>query len=122
MPVTNRVEYHEATFPFIEEAIERLFRETGRPVTHDAIAAAYLQHPVVNQILVERQKRIAKRHTLEWLAANDVAWFSARITAGTLRSGDRFNRCRVNNKWAYSIVSKDASRRRSAVRTSTQWL
>jgi hypothetical protein len=101
---TNPATHQEAAFLVIEGIIERLFRESGNPVSHDAIAETYLKDSVGRQILVDRQHRLSKGHTLEWLAANDVAWFGARMSAGTLASSGRYIRSRVNGKWAYALA------------------
>jgi len=95
--------YQDAAFAVIESTIERLFRESGIPVAHDEIAKAYQKDPVGHRILVERQNRLSIAHSLEWLAANDVAWFSARMSAGSLPSAGRYVRSRVDGKWAYAI-------------------
>ena len=100
----KRVNSQEASFSLIEEIIVRLFRGSKAPVTHDAIAEAYQQDTVGREMLVRRQNRLSKRHTLEWLAANEVAWFSARISRGDLSIAGRFSRSRVDGKWAYAPV------------------
>ena len=90
--------------PCDRRIIERLARESSDPVKHDAIAEAYLEDAVGRQILVDHQQRLSKSHTLEWLAANDVAWFSARMSAGELPWAGRFVRSRVDGKWAYALI------------------
>ena len=102
MSSTKPATHQEAAFLVIEGIIERLFRESGRPVSHDAISEAYGKDIVGRQILVDRQQRLSKGHTLEWLAANDVAWFDAKMSAGALASSGRYIRSRVNGKWAYA--------------------
>ena len=104
MSPTKRPSHQAAAFLVIEGIIEHLARESGDLVKHDAIVEAYLQDAVGRQILVDHQQRMSKSHTLEWLAANDVAWFSARISAGMLPSAARFTRSRVKGTWAYALV------------------
>jgi len=99
MPPAND---QEATFGLIEAIILRLFRKSNVPVTHDAIAAAYLHDDVARPLLVRRQGSLPEPHTLEWLASNDVAWFSARISRREWPIEGRFIRSRVNGKWAYA--------------------
>ena len=96
--------YQEAMFSLIEELIDRLSRRTTAFVSHDAIASAYRRDPVVEPILVRRQNRLKKWHPLEWLASNDVQWFSAKYSTGALPTAGRFIRSRVNGKWAYRSV------------------
>ena len=98
----RRPTYQQTMFPLMEAIILRLHQQTGSPVTHDEIAEAYRQDSVVQPELVRRQNTLPQRHTLEWLASNDVQWFSAKFP---LIAVGRFTRFRVSGKWAYVPVS-----------------
>lgn len=40
-------------------------------------------------------------HTAEWIAHNMVAWFSQRISVGESDWKERFDRIKIDGKWAY---------------------
>jgi hypothetical protein len=52
--------------------------------------------------IIEQARTQAKEpHSDEWLAHNMVAWFSQRITVGDSGWKDRFERAKIDGKWAY---------------------
>jgi hypothetical protein len=104
------------SFALIEEIIVRLFRQSDAPVTHAAIAEALVVDQAGRQILRERQASLSRERTLEWLASNEVARFSARISRGEFSIDGRFVRSRAGGTYAYAPVRPPAPtpRRRKA--------
>jgi len=63
--------------------------------------AALLQNGQARRIIEAAQEQLPKRLSLDRLAANMVAWFSQRITAGQSDLVREFERINVDRKWAY---------------------
>lgn len=91
---------HADVFPIIAKTIEDLSASKEDYVTHDEIVEALLADPVAVEI-VDRAHRAQPDHTQEWLAHNMVAWFSERISVGQSDWRERFERKKVDGKWAY---------------------
>jgi hypothetical protein len=85
------------TFPIIAEIIEHLFEESRAYVTHDAIVDRLLKHPEAAAIL----SYCPKNESTEWWASNMVSWFSQAFRVGRSDWNNRFERKKIDGKWAY---------------------
>jgi hypothetical protein len=88
------------TFPIIAEIIEHLFEKSREYVTHDAVVGALLKHPEAEPIL----SYCPKNESTEWWASNMVAWFSQAFTVGRSDWNNRFERKKIDGKWAYKVM------------------
>jgi len=87
-------------FPIIATIIDRLFEKSRQFVTHGAIVNALLSHPEAEAIL----SYCPKNESTEWWASNMVAWFSQAITVGRSDWNNRFERKKIDGKWAYKVI------------------
>jgi hypothetical protein len=87
-------------FPIIAKIIEHLFEKSRQYVTHGAIVNALLKHPEAEPIL----SSCPKEKSTEWWASNMVAWFSQAITVGLSDWNNRFERKKIDGKWAYKAI------------------
>jgi hypothetical protein len=88
------------TSPIIAEIIERLFEKSREYVTHDAIVDALLKHPQAQVILAH----CPPNESTEWWASTMVAWFSQAITVERSDWNNRFERTKIDGKWAYKVI------------------
>jgi hypothetical protein len=94
---------HDDVFPNVARAIETLSTQHAGYAEHDAIVAQLLTDPeAMARIEVARESDLIG-HPPEWIAHNMVAWFSQRITVGDSDWADRFDRQKINGKWAYRV-------------------
>jgi hypothetical protein len=69
-------------FPIIARIIEQAHQQVHRFVTAKTIADRLLEDAEGRRLVEEARDLQEEKQSLEWLASNMVAWFSARITAG----------------------------------------
>lgn len=93
---------HSDVFPIIAEIIEKLFAECKQYVSHDRIVAALLENPEAEPFLDSCPKDESR--PASWWAHNMVAWFSKVFTDGRSDWNARFERKKIDNKWAYRVV------------------
>lgn len=93
---------HDDVFPFIAELIEKLYGEKGEFVTHREIVAELVEHPEVRAYMDEaiRQKGHTVRDWSNWM----VQWFSAAFTEKRSVYWDKFERERIEERWAYRPI------------------
>lgn len=80
-------------------------------MAHEDIVAALLRDPEGSSLVDwarERAKFEGDRKSRDWTreqwADTMVAWFSQKITMAQSRWRSRFERQKINRKWAYRIV------------------
>lgn len=92
-------------FPIIARGIETTCGQSAGFVTHDEIVTFLLNDSEAIGHIDTACEASEARHSREWMAHNMVAWFSQRITIGDSDWSDRFDREKINDKWAYKIKS-----------------
>jgi len=92
---------HDEIFPIIAHVIERQFQQHQRYITAHEIAAQLLQDDAAKAIIAHAQSQQSADWSPEHLAHNMVAWFSQRITVGDSPWATRFERTKVDDRWAY---------------------
>jgi len=96
---------HHEIFPIIAHVIERQYRGDQRYVPAHEIAAELLHDPEAMQIIEHAQSQQGERWSAERLAHNMVAWFSQQITVGDSPWKERFERTKIDDRWAYRPVA-----------------
>lgn len=97
---------HDEVFPHIASAIDAINAQHSGYAAHDEIVKQFLRDPQARRY-VEAAQDSSTADTPEHIAANMIAWFSQRITAGASPWVDRFNRRQIGGKWAYRVVRDD---------------
>ena len=93
---------HADVFPVIARIIETASVEPGSAyVTHDQITSSLLADAEGSTLISAARGELDEDRTVEWIAHNMVAWFSQRITVGESYWGERFDRQKIDGKWAY---------------------
>lgn len=92
---------HDDVFPIITKIIERLHVESRDYVTHDKIVNALLKQPEAEPFLVGCPTDESR--TTAWWAHNMIAWFSKVFTDGRSDWISRFERNKIDGKWAYKV-------------------
>ena len=98
--------YRDGMFTLINGIIHRRYQETGDYVDYDAMKTALSQDEVGVVGLRMRQDQLTKPHSIDWLAGNNVSWFSAMISQGVSPYAMRFERKRICGRWGYKPVNK----------------
>ena len=99
MAAQNTSWKHDEVFPLIAHVIDAEFQQHKRFVTSREIADALLRDPEANRIIdavVQQRGRTPER-----TAMNMVAWFSQRITAQQSDWQSKFERTRIDGRYAY---------------------
>lgn len=97
---------HIDIFPIIAAIIESQFARVNNYVVHDAIVNELLKHPEAEPFLASCPKDESRTST--WWAHNMVAWFSKVFTEGRSDWNDRFERLKIDGKWAYRVKHRAA--------------
>jgi hypothetical protein len=92
---------HEDIFPIIAKMIEKLYSQSRDYVTHDKIVIALLKQPEAEPFLAGCPTDESR--TTAWWAHNMVAWFSKVFTDGRSDWNSRFERAKIDGKWAYRV-------------------
>lgn len=92
-------------FPIIARIIGEEFRGTHGFVT-SAVIAARLQNDAEAEPLLREALLQSKNLSIEQLASNMVAWFSARITAGSSDWAEAYQRKKMDNHWSYMPIEE----------------
>src|SRR5437867_3730385 len=87
-------------FPIIARLIGEEHKRHSRYITAQEIATRLLEDSEA-RVIIDVAREQQRDWTVEHLAANMVAWFSQRITAGHSEWERAFQRTRVDNQWAY---------------------
>src|SRR4051812_23045288 len=88
-------------FPIIARIIEEQFAKNADFVEHDEITATLMADSEGASLIAQALQESQEAFTAEWVAHNMVAWFSQRISVGTSDWQDRFDRLKIDDKWAY---------------------
>ncbi len=88
-------------FPVIACVIEQAYREFQRFITHQEIIARLLQDTEGHNLVEAAKEQREDEQSLELLASNMIAWFSARIAMGKLEWAQAFERKKIDGGWAY---------------------
>jgi hypothetical protein len=88
-------------FPLIARAIEVLSGPNSDYADHDAIVRALLDSPDARPLI---ESAVTAEHSPQWVAHNMVAWFSQRISVRQSPWAKRFERQKINGKWAYRVA------------------
>ena len=91
----------DEVFPVIARIIEQQFQQHQRFITSDEIAAQLVQDDAAKPSIQHAQSQQRKNWSPEQVARNMVAWFSQRITAGNSPWAARFERTKIDDRWAY---------------------
>jgi hypothetical protein len=101
---------HYFSFPEVFPIIEKIL------VDHSGTSADYMRHnEIVTAIMSDDEgskvlNRLPQEHSPFWWANNMVAWFSQfRTVSPHYRS--RFERKKIDGKWAYKLATQEASLR-----------
>lgn len=93
---------HHEVFPIIESIIAQQSREHGRYVTTDEIATQLLQDDAAKPIIAPAE--VILKTSADRIAHNMVAWFSQRITVGDPLLAKKYERTRIDDRWAYRVA------------------
>jgi len=96
---------HDEVFPIIAHIIERQYQQNPRYITSREIAAQLVQDDDAKPFIQHAQSQQQKNLSPEQLAHNMVAWFSQRITVGNSPWAARFERTKIDGRWAYKPTS-----------------
>ncbi len=96
---------HDDVFPAVARAIEALNSQQFAYADHDAIVAHLLNDSEVRSYIDAARSADEADRSPEWIAHNMVAWFSQRITVGDSPWASRFERQKINGKWAYRVAT-----------------
>lgn len=88
-------------FPVIARLIEARHAQHGGFVTSRELADALIQDSEGRRAVEEAHRRRGGSRSREWIASNRVAWFGQRITIGKSDWAEKFDREKVNRRWAY---------------------
>ena len=91
-------------FPVIAHVIERQYRGDQRYIPSREIASELQRDPEAMAIIAHAQSKQPEQWSAEQLANNMVAWFSQQITVGNSLWKDRFERIKIDHRWAYRPV------------------
>ena len=107
---------HDEVFPIIAGAIEDHCRKSSSYMAHEDIVAALLGDPEGSRLVDwarERAKFERDRKSRDWTreqwADNMVAWFSQKIAVAQSIWRHRFERQRIDRKWAYKMCGTPTS-------------
>ena|SRR5947199_5136288 len=92
---------HHEIFPIIAHVIERQYRGDEQYIPAHEIAAELLRDPEAMAIITRAQSQQTKGWSAGRLARNMVAWFSQQITVGDSPWASRFERTKIDDRWAY---------------------
>lgn len=93
---------HAHVFPVFARIIDAQSASSGAAyVTHDQITSAVLADAEGSALIESARDEPDEERTAEWIAHNMVAWFSQRITVGDSDWAERFDREKIDGKWAY---------------------
>jgi hypothetical protein len=99
---------HADVFPVIARIIETGSVESGSAyVTHDQITSSLMSDTEGSTLISAARDELDEDRTAEWIAHNMVAWFSQRITVGESDWAGRFDRQKIDGKWAYRPKSSN---------------
>jgi hypothetical protein len=110
-PESNRVTHmkstwkHDEVFPIIAQIIEQQYQQNPRHITSREIAAQLVQDDAAKSLIQHAQSQERKNLSPEQIARNMVAWFSQRITVGNSPWVARFERTKIDGRWAYKPIS-----------------
>jgi hypothetical protein len=96
---------HDDLFPIIARAIDDLHARSRRFVEHDAITAFLLEDSEASNHIAAAQEAGEAERSRDWVAHHMVAWFGQRITVGESEWSSRFERQKINGKWAYKPMN-----------------
>jgi hypothetical protein len=96
---------HDEIFPIIAHVIERQCHEAQRYIPAREIAAELLRDPEAMAIITRAQSQQGESWPAERVATTMVAWFSQQITVGQSPWKDRFERTKIDGRWAYRPVT-----------------
>jgi hypothetical protein len=95
----------DEVFPIIARIIEQQFQQHQRYITSHEIAAQLVQDDAAKSLVQHAQSQARKNLSPEQIAHNMVAWFSQRITVGNSPWAARFERMKIDGRWAYKPTS-----------------
>lgn len=96
---------HNDVFPAVARAIEAINAQQFTYAEHDAIVAHLLNDSEARTYIDAARSAERIDRSSEWIAHNMVAWFSQRITVGDSPWAARFERQKINGKWAYRVAN-----------------
>jgi len=96
---------HDEVFPIIAHIIEQQFQQHQRFITSHEIATQLVQDDAAKSLIQHTQSPQGKDWSPEQLARNMVAWFGQRITVGKSPWAERFERTKIDGRWAYKPAS-----------------
>jgi hypothetical protein len=96
---------HDEIFPIIAHVIERQDRGDQRYIPAREIASELLRDPEAMAVIARAQSQQSNRLSAERVATTMVAWFSQQITVGNSPWKDRFERTKIDGRWAYKPVT-----------------
>jgi hypothetical protein len=99
---------HEDVFPLIAAIIELHSSRSAQFQAHDEIVFALLERPEAQPFLDSCPTDESKTRT--WWAHNMVAWFSKVFTDGQSDWQNRFERKKLDGKWAYRVKQTQAAK------------
>ena len=96
---------HDEVFPVIAHIIEQQFQQHQRYITSHEIASQLVQDDAAKALIQRTQSQQRKNWPPEQIAHNMVAWFSQRITVRNSPWVERFERTKIDDRWAYKPTS-----------------
>jgi hypothetical protein len=95
---------HAEVFPIIADVIENHSKHSDDYMRHGEIGEALMNHPEGGLIL----DRLPGHETRSWWANDMVAFFSKVFTEGRSEWDGRFERKKIDGKWAYRVRTPEA--------------
>jgi hypothetical protein len=87
------------------DIIKQQYQQHQQYITSHEIAAQVVQDEAAKSLIQHAQSQQRKIWSPEQIAHNMVAWFSQRITIGNSVWTERFERTKIEGRWAYKPVS-----------------
>jgi hypothetical protein len=94
---------HAEVFPVIAETIDSYSNASQGYFKHDSIVSALIDHPELRPILDQLAEYDPQEKSISWWASNMVDFFSKVFTDGRSKWEGRFERERIDEKWAYRV-------------------
>ena len=93
----------EEMYGFIAEIIEEHSRTNADYILHDSVTEALTNHKSAGPLLKQRSERELGEKSIVWFASDYLVFYSKEWTEGRPRYADRFERKKIQGKWAYRV-------------------
>ena len=94
---------HAEVFPVIADTIDAYSNASQDYFKHDSIVSALIDNPELRPILDQLAEYDPQKKSISWWASNMVDFFSKVLTDGRSKWDRRFERKKIDGKWAYRV-------------------